>query len=730
MSTLQKQWFSAAELIGLPDMPGTTQNINAKAKRESWTCRKREGRGGGFEYHLNSLPLAAQQYILAEHTKAQIAQQTEQAKVLHEKFSGEKKTPAQDETANALRLMKDWSEARKHRCFVRFEVMNACENYIRNVAALGVKRMQATRSFVEMFNARSLPFADDIYTTLHGSLSVVSVRRWRKAYQEGGLANLDSRAHPAKYQYLIETQPEMKDYAIAFLAAFPTATAGKLLKAIKEDFKESELRLPCVRSTGRWMDWWKAQHAELLESLRNPDAWKNNYLSAFGSASEGVHYLNQLWEMDATPADLQVTLPDGSKRRYHITGLIDVYSRTPKLLVTETPRTESNAALMRRAILTMGKPHKVKIDNGSDYVSMGMMAVLHSLDIEYEVCPPFSPWKKPHIERFFRHFSHDLLELKPGFIGHNVAERKAIEARKTFAERLMQKDEVIDVTMTPEELQKFCDDWVNNVYMHKVHSGIDATPFEMVSNFKGEIARIDNERALDMLLSVPTQGGTRTVNKTGIKIDNIIYIAAELGPYIGQQVRILYDKDDLGQIVVNHLSGEFLCIAFNAEYKGVDRAQIAIEARRLQREELKRAKAEIRAIQRKHNVRDVADRIMASAAVEAGKLVMMPKRSSEFTNTAIEGAALASEALSQKESAIPPITQAHMDSLRDLMRNEQKQNDTEEDRFRRWLDLNDVVQAGNALDEVNRHWKKNYEATSEFKGRYMVWEDFGDSAFR
>ncbi|WP_173862754.1 Mu transposase C-terminal domain-containing protein, partial [Zoogloea sp. LCSB751] len=76
-----------------------------------------------------------------------------------------------------------------------------------------------------------------------------------------------------------------------------------------------------------------------------------------------------------------------------------------------------------------------------------------------------------------------------------------------------------------------------NVYMHKVHSGIDATPFEMVSNFKGEIARIDNERALDMLLSVPTQGGTRTVNKTGIKIDNIIYIAAELGPYIGQQVR-------------------------------------------------------------------------------------------------------------------------------------------------------------------------------------------------
>ncbi|ABM25750.1 Integrase, catalytic region [Shewanella sp. W3-18-1] len=723
-------WLTAKELEDFPELPKTESGVIRRAKREGWICRKREGRGGGFEYHLNSLPLAAQQHILSEKTKAQIAKKTEQAKTLHEKFSGEKKNASKDEKTAALRFMKGWSEVRKHRCFVRFEVMNACESYIRNVAALGVRRMQATRSFVEMFNARSLPFADDIYTTLHGNLSVVSVRRWRKAYQEGGLVNLDSRANPTKDQYLIETQAEMKDYSVAFLAAFPTATAGKLLKAIKEDFKDSELRIPCVRSTRRWMEWWKAKHSNLLESLRNPDAWKNNYLSAFGSASESVHYLNQLWEMDATPADLQVTLPDGSRRRYHITGLIDVYSRAPKLLVTETPRTESNAALLRRAILTMGKPHKVKIDNGSDYVSMGMMAVLHSLDIEYEVCPPFSPWKKPHIERFFRHFSHDLLEMKSGFIGHNVAERKALEARKTFAERLMQKDEVIDVTMTPEELQKFCDDWVNNVYMHKIHSGINATPFEMVSNFKGEIIRLDNERALDMLLSVPTQGGTRTVNKTGIKIDNIIYIAAELGPYIGQQVRILYDKDDLGQIVVNHLSGEFLCIAFNAEYKGIDRAQIAAEARHLQREDIKRAKKEIKAAKRKYKVRDVADRMMASAAVDAGKLVMMPKRGSEFTNPAIEGAVQASDALSQKESAIPPITQEHMDSLRDLMRSEQKQNETEEDRFRRWLDLNDVVQAGKSLDEVNRHWKKNYEATSEYKGRYMVWEDFGDSAFR
>lgn len=724
-------WFLTKDLVGLPGLPNTPSGIKYRADKENWLKRKPEGvKGRAFEYSFDSLPAETQKHILAEQAKAEIAKKTEQAKAIREKFTNEKKVATPSEKAAALQLMNGWTQERKNRCFVRYEVMMACEDYIRNVAALGAGRTQATRDFCAMFNARSLPFSDEVYATLHGNLSDVSMRRWRKDYREGGITHLDRRANPTKDQYLIETQPEMKEYAIAFISEFPTAQAGKLVLALKDEFKGSRLHVPCVRSAQRWLNWWKQKNASLFESMCNPDAWKNNYLSAFGSASDGVHHLNQLWELDATPADLQVTLPDGSKRRYHITGLIDIYSRTPMLLVTETPRTESNAALLRRAILEMGKPWKVKIDNGSDYVSRGMMAVLGSLDIEYEVCPPFSPWKKPHIERFFRHFSHDLLELKPGFIGHNVAERKAIEARKPFSDRLMKKDEIIDVTMTPEELQQFCDEWVKSIYMHKVHSGLDATPFEMVSNYQGSIVRIDNERALDQLLSVPTQGGTRTVNKKGIKIDNINYIAAELALHIGQQVQVRYDKDNLGQIVVSGLDGEFICVASNAEYEGVDRMQIATEARRLQREDIKRAKKEIQAAKRKFNVRDVADRILTSAADEAGKLVVMPKRSTEFTNTAIEGAAQASEALSQQESAIPPITQEHMDSLRELMRKEQKANETEEDRFRRWLELNDLVNAGEALDEVNHHWKKNYETTSEFKGRYMVWEDFGDSAFR
>lgn len=52
------EWLSASELadLGLPGLPATPQNITTRAKREAWESRKRQGRGGGLEYHYTSLP--------------------------------------------------------------------------------------------------------------------------------------------------------------------------------------------------------------------------------------------------------------------------------------------------------------------------------------------------------------------------------------------------------------------------------------------------------------------------------------------------------------------------------------------------------------------------------------------------------------------------------------------------------------------------------------------------
>ena len=61
---MNRQWHSISELTGLPGLPGTTDGIRAKAKREKWESRKRHGNGGGNEYHIDSLPAGTKAALL------------------------------------------------------------------------------------------------------------------------------------------------------------------------------------------------------------------------------------------------------------------------------------------------------------------------------------------------------------------------------------------------------------------------------------------------------------------------------------------------------------------------------------------------------------------------------------------------------------------------------------------------------------------------------------------
>lgn len=61
-----QKFFSAKELIVLsppPLLPKSKKGIIDKAKRENWQSRPRQGRGGGLEYALTSLPPAVQKAI-------------------------------------------------------------------------------------------------------------------------------------------------------------------------------------------------------------------------------------------------------------------------------------------------------------------------------------------------------------------------------------------------------------------------------------------------------------------------------------------------------------------------------------------------------------------------------------------------------------------------------------------------------------------------------------------
>jgi len=69
-----REWFAASEIVNLAGMPATDRQVRNRALADNWTSRKRAGRGGGREYHIESLPPETQAALLREHGDIQVAQ--------------------------------------------------------------------------------------------------------------------------------------------------------------------------------------------------------------------------------------------------------------------------------------------------------------------------------------------------------------------------------------------------------------------------------------------------------------------------------------------------------------------------------------------------------------------------------------------------------------------------------------------------------------------------------
>jgi hypothetical protein len=275
--------------------------------------------------------------------------------------------------------------------------------------------------------------------------------------------------------------------------------------------------------------------------------------------------------------------------------------------------------------------------------------VLDSLDVDHQLCPPFQPWHKPHIERGLGTFSHALVELLPGFIGHNVAERSAIEARKSFADRLMTRGEVVEVNMSSTEFQAFCDRWVTDIYHHNPHEGLGGrTPYQVAAAWRGAVRTISDERALDVLLAeAPGNGGWRTVQKKGIALEDAWFIAPELEAHIGQRVRVLYDEvhHDLGRVFVfGGADLQFVCVAECPERTGMDRREVAAKARELQTARVQAERKALKAAAKKAGTDEIVDEILRSRAQAAGKLATLPAPTVAHESAGLAAAAEAAAA--------------------------------------------------------------------------------------
>ncbi|MCK5612124.1 DDE-type integrase/transposase/recombinase, partial [Candidatus Pacearchaeota archaeon] len=204
-----------------------------------------------------------------------------------------------------------------------------------------------------------------------------SLRRWASDLELQGTSALADNFGNRKNTGLVDTQEELKEFVVAMIVNYAHCNASHISQGMKARFKgRDDIQLPSSRSLRRWVTNYKNENAQVLTAISNPDEWKNQFMVAFGSYSEGIEHTNQLWEMDSTPAD--VMLKDG---RHSIIGVIDVYTRRTKLLVSKTSTSTAIGTLIRQTLLDWGVPGKVKTDNGQDYTSQYMTWIFRHLNV-------------------------------------------------------------------------------------------------------------------------------------------------------------------------------------------------------------------------------------------------------------------------------------------------------------------------------------------------------------
>lgn len=544
-------WFTAQALAGLAGMPAYPDGVRKKAGREEWQSRKRE-KGKGAEYHISSLPIETRRY-LAERAVA------EQGQAVTDHAAGGKamakllarEVPVKPEAGRKLLTL---GEGARQKVDARLLILQAADIFLAPYQACQQGEV-GRRAFIEAYRARSLSLPVSVYDR-QKPFSLITLRRWQSALADEGpaaLAGNYQRERPST----IEQSPELAQFLTALITAKPhLANKWGSLHELASQYNEMNQlgwHIPSQSSLRRWLVKWLSDNKVAFTYATNPDAYNNKYRSAIEEMYPWMAQPNDVWEFDSTPVDAM--LVDG---RHSIIAVIDVFTRRVRLLVAKTSSSEGICLLLRKTLLAWGTLNDngvMRTDNGSDYVSQRVMSICTLLGMNVSRSNAYSGWEKPHIERFFRTLSHGLIELLPSYIGHCVADRQVIEARKSFAQRLEEKrkpdaeKELFELAMTATELQSLLDNWLDARYHNRKHSSLGMTPNEKYGHARYQRRAIPDESALDLLLN---HVGEATVSKGFIKAGGLKYTAPELleHNWKSQRVSVFLDPSDVGRAIL------------------------------------------------------------------------------------------------------------------------------------------------------------------------------------
>ncbi len=533
-------------LAGLPGMPAYPDGVRKKAEREQWLQRHRE-KGKGMEYHLSCLPEVTRHHLANQAVARELAEPHATAG----RAVAALLPPSIPAKPGAVQSLISLKPPQRERVDVRLQILHAADLFLAPYIACQQGEVGRAR-FVEAYRQRTLPLPMATYAAQR-PFSMITLRRWQTALSKAGPAALAGN-YGREREGKMDENTALAQFLTALVVDKPhLARKWETLHELADHYNRINhcgWQLPSVSTLRRWLLKWLNEHKVAFTYATNPDAYNNHYRTAIEGMYPWMSRPNDVWEFDSTPVD--AFLVDG---RHSIIAVIDVYTRRVRLLVAKTSSSEGICLLLRKTLIGWGMLNEggvMRTDNGSDYVSQRVMSICSLLGINVSRSNAYSGWEKPHIERFFRTLSHGLVELLPSYVGHCVADRQVIEARKSFAQRLEEKRKhdtekaLFELAMTAAELQTLLDNWVEARYHNRKHSALAMSPNDKYRQANYRRQTVGDEAALDLLLN---HIGEATVSKGFIKSGGLRYTASELleHSWKGQRVSVFLDPSDVGR---------------------------------------------------------------------------------------------------------------------------------------------------------------------------------------
>lgn len=578
---MRKEWYSSTELAGLPGLPKTDRAIRIRAEKQQWQSRAKT-QGKGLEYHIGCLPNETRQHLNEESqlptpTELVVADINASLEREAQAIAQKKRRIAEEQLAELAAL----EEEKRNLVHAKLSIIAASTAFI---SAFKNQRKQvvALEMFCQKYKEQAgvLNIPAWVYALIE-SVTAVSLRRWKSKLEQKGPLALAGKIS-LKSVSKIEAAAGLPEFILALITARPhmITKSKEVANLIDVKRKQSFPHWPSVSASSVQRHLKQLQQTKRTELAyaTNPREYNNSHRALFGKMYPWVSRPNQVWELDSTPTDVQLNV-EGKARRYSLIGAIDVYTRRLMLVMMPTSTSEGICLLLRKCILTWGIPEPesvIRTDNGSDYVSQRTTGLMALLSLNQSKATAFSGWEKPFIERAFKTISHGLMEKMPGYIGHNVADKKRLQEMRSFAESIGAKrkerdQELLELSLTPAELQRILDDYIEFDYNHREHSGLNGkTPFQVYAESGYRASVPENPHSLDLLLNFI---GIATVVRGRVKANSLEYTAPELmePQWDRQQVRVFLDPSNVGRATLYPLDSMESCVeAVNIDLVGKD----------------------------------------------------------------------------------------------------------------------------------------------------------------